>query len=112
GRGRARRRPDDDNDTEVTDTDDTARGTRVVLVSCREVIRSPDLDPDLPPLRAALRAVGVAATVAAWDDPAVDWSAAHLAVLRSTWDYPARRTEFLAWARAVPRLVNPAGVVA
>ena len=34
-----------------------------------------------------------------------------LAVLRSTWDYPARREEFVAWAAAVPRLANPASVV-
>ena len=104
---------DNDNDTgEVTDIEDATRATRVVLVSCREVIRDPDLDPDLAPLLAALRAEGVDATVAAWDDPAVDWSGPDLAVLRSTWDYPARRADFLAWARAVPRLANPADVVA
>jgi glutathione synthase/RimK-type ligase-like ATP-grasp enzyme len=27
-------------------------------------------------------------------------------VVRSTWDYPARRDEFLAWAEAVPRVLN------
>jgi glutathione synthase/RimK-type ligase-like ATP-grasp enzyme len=48
----------------------------------------------------------------AWDDPAVDWSAFDLAVLRSTWDYTARREEFLTWAAKVPGLVNPAEVVA
>jgi len=95
----------------VTDTEEATRDTRVVLVSCREVIRSPDLDPDLPPMLAALRAAGVDATVAAWDDPAADWSGPDLAVLHSTWDYPARRADFLAWARGVPRLANPAGVV-
>jgi hypothetical protein len=33
-------------------------------------------------------------------------------VLRDTWDYTDRVEEFLAWAGALPRLLNPAGVVA
>ena len=32
-------------------------------------------------------------------------------VLRSPWDYAPRRDEFVAWARPVPRLANPADVV-
>ena len=32
-------------------------------------------------------------------------------MLRSTWDYPPRRDEFVAWAHAVKRLANPAAVV-
>jgi len=32
-------------------------------------------------------------------------------VIRSTWDYTVRRTEFLAWADTVPRLHNPAEVL-
>jgi hypothetical protein len=53
----------------------------------------------------------VAAVPAVWDDPAVDWSGFDLAVLRSTWDYPPRRGEFVAWATSVPRLANPPEVV-
>ena len=46
-----------------------------------------------------------------WDDPAVDWDAFDLTVVRSTWDYVGRRDEFLAWAESVPRLHNPAEVL-
>jgi len=31
--------------------------------------------------------------------------------VRTTWDYAGRRDEFLAWAAAVPRLLNPADVL-
>ena len=42
-----------------------------------------------------------------WDDPAVDWSAADLVAVRSTWDYDGRLPEFLAWAGSVgPTLLN------
>jgi hypothetical protein len=47
-----------------------------------------------------------------WDDPAVDWAAYDLAVLRSPWDYTGRRAEFVAWAARVPALANPADLVA
>jgi len=46
---------------------------------------------------------GVDARWAVWDDPGVDWSAARLVVVRSTWDYSWRRDEFLAWAEHVDR---------
>jgi len=72
----------------------------------------PDLDHDGPALLAALDRVGVDAAPAVWDDPAVDWSAYDLAVVRSTWDYVPRCAEFLAWAASVPRLANPADVLA
>jgi glutathione synthase/RimK-type ligase-like ATP-grasp enzyme len=51
--------------------------------------------------------MGVATAMVVWDDPSVDWSEFDLAVLRSTWDYPPRRHEFLGWAAGVPRLANP-----
>ena len=84
---------------------------RVALVSARVARR---LDEDLPPLLAALADAGVDAEVADWDDPAVDWAAYTLAVLRSTWDYAERVTEFLAWAdrtATVTTLINPPAVV-
>lgn len=46
-----------------------------------------------------------------WDDPAVDWSRGLVAV-RSTWDYDARRDQFLTWAASVPLLLNGADVFA
>ena len=42
---------------------------------------------------------------------AVDWAAYDLVVVRSAWDYSTRRDEFVAWARSVPRLLNPADVI-
>lgn len=83
--------------------------TRVAIATCREL---PEIDPDDAPLIAPLAARGVTAVPAIWDDPSEDWSAYDLVVIRSTWDYPQRREQFLAWTRRVPRLANPAEVVA
>ena len=55
---------------------------------------------------------GVDATVAVWDDADVDWARFDLVVIRSTWDYIDRRDDFVAWARSVDRLANPADVIA
>ena len=46
-----------------------------------------------------------------WDDPAVDWAAFDLVVVRSAWDYAERWREFLSWAEGVPRLENPLPVL-
>jgi hypothetical protein len=85
------------------------RTSRVALVTCAAL---PDLDPDDRLLLAPLRRLGLHPVPAVWDDPEVDWSGFALAVLRSTWDYPARRAEFLRWAGSVPVLVHPAPVLA
>src|ERR1700722_20695996 len=55
----------------------------------------------------ALQLRGVSTTHAAWDDPAVDRSSFALVMIRSTWDYPQRLGEFLAWAGRLPRVLNP-----
>jgi glutathione synthase/RimK-type ligase-like ATP-grasp enzyme len=44
-------------------------------------------------------------------DAKVDWSRYDLVVLRATWDYAERRDDFLAWARSLPRVVNPLPVL-
>ena len=52
--------------------------------------------------------------VVSWDDPAMDWSTVDLAVIRSTWDYPARLAEFLDWVTHCAdrtRLANPPEVI-
>ena len=87
----------------------TRAGARVALVTCAEL---PELDADDQSLIPALAAAGVTAVPAVWDDPAVDWPAFDLAVVRNTWDYPKRRAEFTAWATAVPNLANAADVIA
>jgi len=81
----------------------------VALATCATL---PDLDPDDQLLLYALRSAGVDARPAVWDDKAVDWRAFDLVVIRNTWDYPPRRDAFLAWARGVPNLANPADVIA
>ncbi|WP_116948854.1 ATP-grasp domain-containing protein [Jiangella endophytica] len=81
---------------------------RVALVTCAEL---PDLDTDDQLAVEPLRSLGVEVATPVWDDPAVDWAAFDLVVLRNPWDYARRREQFLAWAHAVPRLLNPAKVV-
>jgi hypothetical protein len=71
----------------------------------------PDGEPGHVVLDDALVSLGVTARWVAWDDPAADWAEGLVAV-RSTWDYDARREEFLAWVRSVPRLLNGADTFA
>jgi O-ureido-D-serine cyclo-ligase len=84
---------------------------RVALVSARAARH---LDEDLPPLLAALAALGLDPAVADWDDPEVAWADFRLVLLRSTWDYAERFAEFLAWAERTAKLtalVNPPPVL-
>lgn len=81
---------------------------RVALATCRAL---PEGDPDDRALPTALAAQGVDAAWAVWDDPGVDWAAFDLVLVRSPWDYTDRRDAFVAWARSVPRIANPADVL-
>ena len=72
--------------------------TQCAFVTCEQVSA---LDPDDRAALDELRARGVRATAWVWSDPTVDWSAALLCVLRSTWDYHTRYPEFLAWLERV-----------
>jgi hypothetical protein len=83
--------------------------SRVALVTCAQL---PQLGEDEPLLLDALRERGVDAQPAVWDDPAIDWASYDLVVVRSAWDYSLRRDDFVAWAQSVPRLLNPADVIA
>lgn len=72
-------------------------------------------DAETRPLLDALEARGLTAAAHPWDDPDVDWGAARLVVVRTTWDYTARLDEFLGWARDVAGatgLQNPLDVLA
>ncbi|PSK96953.1 hypothetical protein CLV30_12437 [Haloactinopolyspora alba] len=82
--------------------------TRVALATCAQM---PDLQDDDALLLEPLRERGIDATPVPWDDAEADWASFDLVVLRSTWDYARRRDEFLAWARHVPSLANPAELV-
>lgn len=80
----------------------------IALVTCAQLAGGEDAQE----LDAALSALGMQSTWQVWNDPAVDWPALGLAILRSTWDYPGDRRAFLAWAESVPRLANAVDVVA
>ncbi|HEY1177742.1 MAG TPA: hypothetical protein VGF17_16425 [Phytomonospora sp.] len=84
------------------------RTPHVALVTCAQI---PELDADERLLLEPLAARGITARPVVWDDPAVDWDAIDLAVVRNTWDYPTRHEQFAAWAHRVPRLANPAAVI-
>jgi glutathione synthase/RimK-type ligase-like ATP-grasp enzyme len=84
---------------------------RIALATAAEF---PDLDEDAPVLLPALDAEGLDAGPAVWTDDGVDWSSYDLVVVRSTWDYHERHTEFLDWARrveSVATLANSADVL-
>lgn len=87
----------------------TREQSRVAIVTCAELA---DLEPDDRLLLTALLAAGVDAEAVPWDATSADWASYDLAVLRSPWDYAPRRDEFVAWAASVPRLANPADIVA
>ncbi|MDR7303398.1 hypothetical protein [Haloactinomyces albus] len=81
---------------------------QVLLASCADLPTSNGDDTWLPD---ALAELDVWASWAVWDDPEVDFAQADLVVLRSTWDYPRRRTEFLRWCESLPALANSARIV-
>lgn len=92
----------------ITSSESARREARVALVTCAAL---PDLESDDRLVHAPLAARGVTAEAVVWDDPGVDWAGYDLVVLRSPWDYTARRDAFIAWAATVPALANPADVV-
>lgn len=62
------------------------------------------LDTDNQLLLQELRARGLRAEPVVWDDPNFDVGTARIVLIRATFDYTARREEFLAWAeRAATR---------
>jgi hypothetical protein len=81
------------------------------IATCKP-LPEPDGDEEL--LLAALRARGIDARMAAWNDAQEDWDAHVPTVIRSTWDYIHELPRFLAWAeraeRAAP-LWNPLALV-
>jgi O-ureido-D-serine cyclo-ligase len=72
------------------------------------------IDYDMALLLDACQAVGLAAQVRDWLDPAVDWSVFDAVLLRSPWTYVERRREFMAWCERVDTVTdlhNPLPVV-
>ena len=68
-------------------------------------------DVDLPLLVVELARHGVEAVAQVWDDESADWESYDLVVVRSTWGYADSYREFLAWAHARARLINPYEVI-
>jgi glutathione synthase/RimK-type ligase-like ATP-grasp enzyme len=86
-------------------------GRRVAVVTCSTAVGR---DEDEPLLLDALAEAGVAAHVAAWDDPEVPWSHYDAVVLRSTWNYPQHHEAFDRWlgtASGSTVVLNPVDVV-
>ena len=81
---------------------------RIAIATCAAL---PELAEDETLLLVELRGRGVVATPVVWDDPDVDWDSYELVIVRSTWDYAPRRSEFVEWAESVPRLLNPPDVI-
>lgn len=71
-----------------------------------------DGEPGHEALDAELASRGVEGRWVCWDDPDVDWAAADLVAVRSTWDYVERYATFLDWAASLDqgRLLNSAEV--
>jgi glutathione synthase/RimK-type ligase-like ATP-grasp enzyme len=80
----------------------------IALATCTGVAGK---EPDDLRVIEALQRRGVEAVHAVWNDPGVDWSSFRLVVIRSTWDYTDQRDEFLTWAEALPRVLNPAPIL-
>lgn len=70
-----------------------------------------ELDDESRPLADALAARGATPQIVHWDDDSVNWDDFDLAVILAAWDHTDRIEEFLAWAKRVPRLVNPPNVL-
>ncbi|HUF26632.1 MAG TPA: hypothetical protein VMM18_06595 [Gemmatimonadaceae bacterium] len=69
--------------------------------------REPYLTPDDRLAAPALAALGVEVVPAIWTDGAVDWGVFDAVVLRSTWDYHRRITEYRRWLDLLERSAVP-----
>jgi glutathione synthase/RimK-type ligase-like ATP-grasp enzyme len=58
-------------------------------------------EPDASTLIPTLTEHGIDAKWVIWDDPNVDWGAADLVAVRSTWDYQDKLPDFLLWAARI-----------
>src|SRR5205807_8353319 len=79
----------------------------IVLASCSALA----VEPEHAPLIEAFARLGEEAVAVPWDEATFDWSRPRAVLIRSTWDYHHRRDAFIAWAKQVPRLFNPARVI-
>jgi glutathione synthase/RimK-type ligase-like ATP-grasp enzyme len=73
------------------------------LVTCDTVAT---LDPDDRLLANELTNRGRTVAAAVWSDPSVDWRRSKVCVLRSTWDYHGRFSEFAEWVDRASRVTT------
>ncbi len=64
----------------------------------------PNLDPDDRLVLNILSERGVECQAAVWDDPDVDWTKAGVVVIRSTWDYHRKYSQFLKWVESTSKV--------
>src|SRR5699024_4644959 len=87
---------------------------RVTTTLCIALVTTaghPELVDESQPLADALRMRGARPKIVDGVGPAVDWEEVDLAVILAAWDHTDRIEDFLAWAKRVPRLVNPPNVL-
>jgi glutathione synthase/RimK-type ligase-like ATP-grasp enzyme len=89
----------------------TDRSPRIALASS---VLAPEGAGGETLLHKALAERGAAPSWVVWNDPAADWTAYDLIVLRATWDYPDHIDAFRDWIRqpaVATRVVNPPNLV-
>jgi glutathione synthase/RimK-type ligase-like ATP-grasp enzyme len=85
---------------------------RIAIATCAAY---PELKGDDALLCEALRERGYEAASVVWDERGVEWGRFDLCLVRSTWDYHDKYSEFLTWTRRVESasaLHNPAALIA
>lgn len=91
------------------------RALRGAVIGLVTYSKHPVLTDDDRPLIGALAEIGLEAEPVQWDDAGVEWRAYQALVLRSTWDYHLRVSEFESWLSLLDRervpLWNPTSVV-
>ena len=91
------------------------RASRDAVIGLVTYSKQPVLTDDDRPLIGAFAEIGLEAEPVQWDDAGVDWREYDALVLRSTWDYHLRVSEFERWLSLLDRervpLWNPTAVV-
>jgi hypothetical protein len=84
---------------------------RLALATCTNL---PGWEKDDIPFQEAITRLGGTYECVAWDNPDAQWDAYDACVIRTTWDYMERQSDFVAWARSVgkqTRLFNDPRVI-
>jgi hypothetical protein len=82
----------------------TRSGLVLYLVTGKAFLSHPHADDTI--LMEHLRARGCDVHLVAWNDSTVDWRAANLVIIRSTWDYCQNHASFITWANRVATITN------